>query len=342
MGVHLVDLFRETKDDVYVTSRKQRQSEGNIHYIQGNAHDIAFVDSLLSQNFDVVVDFMTYNTEGFKTVYQKFLNSCSQYIYLSSSRAYDDCDGYIKEDSPLLAHSCTDKEYLDTDEYAISKGREEDLLRGSGNSNYTIIRPYITYSSYRLQLGVMEKEDWLYRAMKGRPIVFSKDIASKYTTLTYGMDVAKGIFALIGNKDALGEAFHITFSEPVKWQDVMNIYVEELSKLLHQKPIVIMQDRAFNLQLSYRKWQVIYDRLFNRRFDNSKISHFVDTGKFTRTDEGLRACIRSFVEKPRFKNPDWRIQAEYDRISGCLAKPKEFKDIRLYIRYMAYRFRLKR
>lgn len=53
---------------------------------------------------------------------------------------------------------------LSIDEYAITKAHQENLLINSKNKNWTIIRPYITYSEQRLQLGTFEKEDWLYRA----------------------------------------------------------------------------------------------------------------------------------------------------------------------------------
>ena len=68
-----------------------------------------------------------------------------------------------------------DSIYLKTDEYALAKARQEDILRKSGKNNWTIIRPYITYSESRLQLGVLEKEAWLYRALKGFQEMFWKN-----------------------------------------------------------------------------------------------------------------------------------------------------------------------
>ena len=53
---------------------------------------------------------------------------------------------------------------------------EENLLFNSEKNNFTIIRPTITYNTQRLQLGVLEKENWLYRALHGRAIVFSDDV----------------------------------------------------------------------------------------------------------------------------------------------------------------------
>ena len=81
----------------------------------------------------------------------------------------------------------------------------------------TVYCPYITFSEIRLQLGVFEKEDWLYRALHGRTIVFSNDIAEKYTTLTYAFDVVNAMVQLMGNDKAHGEVFHITSGNAARW-----------------------------------------------------------------------------------------------------------------------------
>ena len=341
MGEHLVNLLSKTENEVYVTSRKQRQPFGNVRYIQGNAHDFPFLEATLKGGYDVIVDFMAYGTEEFKTKYMLFLNSCVQYVFLSSSRAYADSKNPITEESPLLADVCKDEEYISTDEYALAKGREENILRASGKTNWTIIRPYITYSEQRLQLGVLEKEVWLYRALHGRTIVFSEDIASKYTTLTYGLDVARGIASLLGNKAAIGQAFHITAPKPIKWSDVLNIYLDELEAILGKRPKVMMQRKCFRLN-GGGKWQVVYDRLFDRRFNNNKISGITSTDKFLLPNEGLRHCLREFCQKPDFRPINWREQVMLDRMTGERAKPREFNSIKTMIKYYLLRYIIKK
>ena len=93
----------------------------------------------------------------------------------------------ITENSPRLLDVVHDIEYLKTDEYALSKARQEDILRKNRNNNWTIIRPYITYSGQRLQLGIYEKEQWLYRALQNKPIVFPEELRNNLTTLTWGV-----------------------------------------------------------------------------------------------------------------------------------------------------------
>ena len=337
MGEHLVQLLRNTDNVITVTSRKERDNLDNIRYARGNAHEMRFLNELLRERYDVIVDFMSYGTEEFESKYMTFLNSCKQYVFLSSSRAYADSKTPITEESDLLANTCKDVEYVSTDEYALAKGREENLLRSSGKTNWTIIRPYITYSEIRLQLGVLEKEEWLYRALHGRTIVFSEDIAKRYTTLTYGHDVANGFIGIINNPKAMGQAYHITVSQPIKWSEVLQIYLEELENILGKRPKVLMTPKSINLQ-SGRRWQVLYDRHYDRLFDNKKISEIINTSEFLLPQEGLRRCIRAFCKNPVFRGIDWRMQAKYDRLTGNHACWTEFKRIKPLAKYIIYRY----
>lgn len=78
----------------------------------------------------------------------------------------------LNEYSPRLLNVSQDKQYLATDEYALCKAGQENILKSHTKINHTIIRPYITFSEIRLQLGVYEKESWLYRAMQKKSIIF--------------------------------------------------------------------------------------------------------------------------------------------------------------------------
>ena len=301
MGVHLVKILSENKDNhVFVTSRSERKKlDDKVICITGNAKDNAFLDSVLKkERWDAIVDFMVYSTDEFKSRVEKILISCGHYIFLSSSRVYANSKTPIKEDSPRLLEVCKDAEYLSTDEYALAKARQENILFECGYKNWTIVRPYITYSENRLQLGVLEKEFWLYSALNAGGLVFSKDIAGHTTTLTYGYDVARGIAALVGKKDAYTETFHITGDRAIGWQSVFEIYAEVLRKhgIIFDE---IMKDKSYRLS-GNAKYQVLYDRYYDRIFDNSKIAHFIDMESFVSPESGLRKCLDKFLERPSF------------------------------------------
>lgn len=224
MGMHLVRLLADGGHDVCVTTRQARKDDGRIRYARGDAHDSSFLSELLAQRCDCIVDFMAYGTQEFERRVRRLLDSCAQYVFLSSSRVYACSQTPLTEESPRLLDASDDAEYLATDEYALAKARQENLLAASGKRNFTIIRPYITYAENRLQLGTLEKETWLFRALSGRTVVLSREMLERKTTLTYGLDVARGIYAVMGNEQALGEVFHITQREARTWREVWDIY----------------------------------------------------------------------------------------------------------------------
>ena len=338
MGVDLVKILGERGENVTVTSRSERKSEfNNVKYVRGDAHDNAFLISLLAEKYDAIVDFMVYNTEEFKEKQDLLLGATDQYIFLSSSRVYADSDTPITEDSQRLLDVTTDSEYLKTDEYALTKARQENLLRESGKTNWTIIRPYITYSNQRLQLGVYEKELWLYRALCDKTTVFPKAIAEKYTTMTLGADVAMGISRLIGNENAMGEAFHITTDKAIKWDDVLAIY-KRVFKDVTGKEIKIKyaDDPKPIYEAMDNKYQVIYDRLFDRRFDNSKFLRAAGECEFILPEIGLERCLREFLEKPVFRTAS--SFAVMDKLAGERAKLSEISGIKRKCKYLAVRY----
>jgi len=336
MGVPLVErLSKENK--VFVTTRSKKESKGNVEYLQGDAMNDEVLRSLLDKNYDVIIDFMVYNTKDFRKRLPDLLEHTKQYFFFSSSRCYADSETPIKESSPRLVDVCTDQEYIEIDEYGMSKGREENILKESGRTNWTIIRPYITYNSYRIQLGVYEKENWLKRALLGKTIVFPKDIASRKTSLTYGSDVAGRVEKLIGNEKAFGESFHITTGESHTWGEILEFYRDVIERITGNRPKVKMVDNSEGLQTVWNKWQIKYDRLFNREFDNSKIESVIGEYQFKPTFEGLSSCLEEFISKPKWLGMNAVYEAWCDRQCGEWTSLREFPGKRARLSYLKHR-----
>ena len=338
MGTHLVELLEKDGHEIFVTTRNKRESKGNLHYIEGNARDIGFMETLLRQKWGAIVDFMVYATPEFKSRVNLLLGATEQYIFLSSARVYADSESPITEASDRLLDVSKDEEYLATDEYALTKARQEDVLKNCGQRNWTIIRPYITYSENRLQLGVLEKEAWLYRAVKGRTIVFSKDINAKISTLTYGLDVSGGIKSIIGETGALGEAFHITLNENIIWRDVLAIYLNVLEDSLGFRPKVLLNELDQFRQIHPAGYQIIYDRLYNRKFNNTKIERFIDNATFKPVEEGLKECLKDFLTNGKFETINWKLEALKDKQAKDRTPLTEINGYKNKVRYLIYRY----
>lgn len=337
MGIHLVKILENLQDNVYVTSRSKRISTKNVHYIQGDAHEITFIKKVLSQRrYNAIIDFMTYSTAEFKERYTEYLDATDQYFLLSTARVYAQSD-IIKENSPRLLDVVNDSEYLKTDEYALCKARQEDILKNSGKKNWTIIRPYMTYSENRLQLGIFDKDTFVYRAIHGRPIVVSNDIISHTTTLTYGYDVSHCITKLIGNPKAYGETFHITTDKTIPWMDVLNIYMKAIEEKTGKEQKVVITPRSNQLDYPVQCYQVLYDRMYDRKFDNSKIIEAIGDYTFMDPYIGIKKCIDSFLEKPYFSLPSGKIEGTNDHYSHSFTPLNEFVGLKNKISYLLYR-----
>lgn len=336
MGTYLTQHLHQAGVSVTVTSRTQRTSSEGVHYLCGNAKDLSFLNSILADQWDAIIDFMVYATDDFRCRIHQLLSATKQYIYLSSARVYADSSEPITESSPRLLDVSTDSDYLNSDEYALAKARQEDVLRDSGKANWTIIRPYITYGTDRLQLGVLEKEAWLYRAFHGRTVVFSEDMLSCKTTMTHGNDVARAIARLIGESAARGEAFHITGESSHTWESILEVYeralVESGLKIKVKNLDLDSFTRCHNGQ-----YQIIYDRLYNRVFDNQKINEFIDTAEFYSIEEGLYQSAIDFLSNPRFRAIDWTHEGVKDKVTGELTNLKEINSLKDILKYLKYR-----
>ena len=140
MGSHVSGLLKAKGYNIFITSRSERKNGNGITYLQGNAKELAFITGLCQRRWDAIIDFMVYSLDELKERINMILESTNQYIFISSARVYADSP-MIKEDSPRLLDVCPDKEYIASNEYAIAKAREENVLFDSKYKNWTIDRP---------------------------------------------------------------------------------------------------------------------------------------------------------------------------------------------------------
>lgn len=341
IGSYLVHMLNNKNIETYVTSRSKQNDFGSIHYIHGNAKNHAFLKDICEKKWSAIIDFMSYKTNEFSRRLNILLDSTNQYVFVSSARVYSNEEHPIKESSPRLLDNSDDTVFLTTDEYSLTKARQENLLFKSGKNNYTIIRPCITFGNERLQLGVMEKEEWLYRALQGRTIVFCKDIADRITTMTIGYDISLLFFNIIGKQNAIGEVFHFTSPHHRTWSEIYAIYEETLTLLLKKCPQIKMVSLKDFLHCRSKslKYQVIYDRVYDRDYNTDKEARYADIYKFTTPEEGIKKCLSNFIQNQySFKPINWINEGRKDRLTKERASFSEPPRIRDKIRYIIARY----
>lgn len=327
MGKSLVTILSSNPNNqIYVSTRGNHTNTSNIFYLKGNAHDTFFLKKILSTYYDAIIDFMYYESKEFEEKINSLLSQTKQYFCISSARVYSNSLQPMTEHSPRLIDTIQDPIYLQSNDYSIEKCKIENILQNSQKRNWTIIRPYITYNDNRLQLGIYELNDWYYRFCKNRTIPISRNIALATTTLTYGLDVAKGINTLIGQKEALGEIYHITSPIAITWKEIIEIYDKTIFKITGRNiKYQITKDDIFS-HFGIKEPQIIYDRNYTRMFNNTKIGRYININTFTTPQNGIQQCIESYIHnnESTIYNINWYRQALMDRITGEQASPEEF------------------
>jgi nucleoside-diphosphate-sugar epimerase len=220
--------------------------------------------ALADHGFDVVVDWIAFTPDQVAADIALFRGRTAQYIFISSAVVYEKPPNRlpITEDTPLGNPFW---------EYAVNKLTCEELLRAAAREEgfpVTIVRPSHTYDHTKLptQGGYTA----IARMRQGKPVIVHGDGTSTWV-LTHHRDFAVGLVGLLGNAAAVGEAFHITSSELLTWNQIHRILggaagVEP--RLVHvPSEIIARHDPEWGAGL-------LGDKAHSAIFDNSKICRF--------------------------------------------------------------------
>ncbi len=274
MGRYIVPQLAQMGYEVWAVSLDAPDASldpPGVHRIQGNAKDEAVLAPLLARNYDGIVDFLIHPTAELM-VLPRLAASTGHYIYLSSYRAYDGKDVPVREDSRLLLDSADDPLIRFSDDYAIYKARGEYVLKSLPRRNWTIIRPSITFSTYRYQLVTLEAPMVVGRTDAGKAVVLPETARNVQGTLTWAGDNARFIARLLFNDRAVGEAFTVATAEHHTWGEMAEIYASLRGLKAVWAPekdfLRIVNGDPWNPGAA---WQLRTDRLFERIIDNSKV-----------------------------------------------------------------------
>lgn len=273
MGVYLVPMLAKMDYKVDVVSLDGGESSNPyIKYIKAeNAKDPVYIAELLKNDYDGIVDFLIYGTAEFKEKYRHLLENTGHYIYLSSYRVYANEEHPIKETSPRLLDVIKEEPFISSEDYSLYKARGEEVLKASEFANWTAIRPAITYSKRRFQLVTLEADVIIERARHGKTVLIPHQAMDVQATMSWAGDVAKMISRLLFNDAAKRETYTVATAEHNPWRVVADYYNEHIGlkyEEVDKEDYISFISPDKNLHV---RWQLEYDRMFDRIIDNSKI-----------------------------------------------------------------------
>ena len=243
-----------------------------LDFIKAHA-DLDYLTGFFAERgrYEAVVDFIhTPDVEMLKRRMDLILAHTDQFVYLSSYRTYADRDRTVTESTPQWLDVAQDHKFLAEDDYAIPKAKGERYLTSIGTRNWTIIRPIISFTHFRLDLVTVGAYAILYRTAAGKPIPLPAEVKDKHCGVTWGGNTGLQIAHLIGKTDALGEAFTLGTDEGLTWADVAHYYEELAGARFAWVPA---EDYlAIATTNAYMERQMIYtDRNLDRSVDFSKV-----------------------------------------------------------------------
>lgn len=319
-------LAQDKSWEVWLINRGNRQDvvPANVHVIKTDINDEAEVARKIRDlNFDVVSDFIAFDTKAVERDYRLFKGKTSQYIFISSASAYHKpAASYIITEGTTLSnpHWEYSRNKIACEEFLMKKYREEGFP-------VTIVRPSHTYDERNIPLGVHGKKGFwqvVKRIMEDKPVIIQGDGSSLWT-VTWNGDFAIGYTGLMGNRHAIGEAFNITSDETLTWNQIYQTIANALGKEL--KAYHVSTDFLIACGDKYGfdfEGSLLGDKSVCVVFDNSKLKRVVpQMTTIVPFNQGVRIALEYVLSHPECQIPDPEFDQWCDKVIAALEKAKK-------------------
>jgi nucleoside-diphosphate-sugar epimerase len=305
--------------DVTLVTRGQKlaqQLPRGVRSLVADVNDLALAQKLEGQSFDAVVDWIAYASADIERDLKLFRGRTRQFVFISSTSAYQ---------KPPAHYLLTEATPLANPYWEYARGKiacEERLMQAYRDEGFpvTIVRPSLTYgeTSIPLVLNSWQKPyTAVDRMLRGKQMLVPGDGTSLWV-VTHNTDFAKGLVGLLGQQQAVGEAFHITSNEVLSWNQLFRIVGAAVGvepKLMH-----IASD-SIAACIPEKRGTLLGDKSVSVVFDNSKIKRFVPEYSATTTfADGVRQTLAWFNADPARKQIDDQLNATMDKLVTAYEK----------------------
>ena len=323
-GVLSTDVVKEclnNGDELYILNRGHHKedipNDSNCHLVIGDIRDTENTRTAVNASkFDVVIDFLSFTPEQLENTYRIFAPLCKQYVFISTCCVFERKleDGIITEKSPKPNKF---------NSYGYEKYQCElrlEQLNKEYESNYTIVRPYITYGNTRIPFGLapLERYHWtiIGRILVNKPF-FIWDCGLNKCNLLNTRDFARLLYLLLLNPKAYNQDINVTGNNSCEWIDVLNVLYGYLDKDLSS--IVNIPKGKIAEELPEYKESLLGDRSLDGVFDTRKLLEIAPDAikvydNALSLKDGIIKTIESYRENGYYKGIDYRYDARIDRL----------------------------
>lgn len=294
----VTDLLLKTGHSLTLVSSGTRPVPAGCEHIRTDRFNLhEFEKALSGTETDVVIDFMAFTPKHLQSDYRVFEGRIKQFIFISSATVYH--KPHVK--LPITEQTPRKNPFWP---YAQEKIACEEYLESVHGNSFpvTIVRPSHTFGKtwipspingcgFTIAKRILEKEPFIIH-----------DKGESLWPLTASSDFASGLVGLVGNSNAIGEAFHITSDENLSWNDIY----EELGKALGAeiRPIHIPSEFIAKVYPD-ALGMLMGDKREDGVFDNSKIKKFVPGFECRKSfSDQIRQSVNWFMMNPEHQACD--------------------------------------
>lgn len=284
--------------DIICPEEKVSDNE-KLHFYREYA-TFEFLTKLFSEkHYDGIINFVHYpDAEEYKPFHKLLTANAEHLIFLSSYRVYADLENPITEDAPHLLDVTTDEKFLAEETYALSKARAEKFIYNESDiDNWTIVRPVISFSEYRLDIIVRSGRAVIDHSRRGEVMLLPAEAKNLTAGLDWAGNTGKIIANLLFKKDTFRQAYTISSAQNLKWGEVAELY----TKLVGTQFEWVDTETYFAHDENIRKqpWILLYDRFYDRKIDNSKVlkATGLKDSDFLSIEEGIKTELKKVYAK---------------------------------------------
>ena len=284
----------------------------NLTYYNARIDDAYLAEFLRGRHYDAIVDFLCYGDAATwcGTRSDRLLDATDQLVFLSSYRVYANRETPIRESSPQWLDVSTDPWLLKTERYALPKSRCERYLRESGRKNWTIVRPIISFSHFRLDLVTVPSGVLFSRIQNHKKILLPEAARNLTAGVNWAGNIGKMIAHLVCNPNAIGEDFTLGSGENRTWGEVAEMYTALFgAEFVWVDSADYIHTTSDDTLGDY--WITFLDRLLDRRTDVSKV--FAATGlteaDMVKIPDALQMEMADILAHPEWKDRLLRLSS---------------------------------
>lgn len=226
--------------------------------------------------------------------------------------------------------------------YSSNKIKCEELLADNYKTtrqDYTIVRPYVTYSKKRIPFAVIPGRQWTLanRILNDKPVLLWDDGKAR-CTLTQTKEFAIGIVGLFLNKNAYEEVFNITTNDSLTWKEALI----DIANALGKEVIIANIPTSFIIkELKEYKGVLLGDKGLDREFDNAKIRKVVpEFNPKIKFEEGIKETINYYESNPKARKVDYIWDGRIDATIEKYYKKNKMKYDKNKLSAKGYKYKL--